>query len=729
MKDEMIRDRLVVGLLDCALSERLQLDPELTLEKAKRAARQKEAVKEQQQSLRSDLKVPGTTDVDVVGQQRREQVRGPNTHSTVNLPNIGRTRCGNCGRGPHTRENCPARRVACHSCGRQGHFSAHCRSKEVLALSVPGFEEDVQSADPVFLGTLGNKGTSTWTVDVASHGKLLRFKIDTGPEVTAISETTYESLGKTQLLRKCAKTLYGPSAEPLHILGVLQMELKYSGRVCHQPVNIPIPYFEKVKLELTKMESSGVISQVDVPTEWCAAMVAVPKKTGSLRICVDLRPLNECVLREVHPLPKVDVTLASLSGAQVFSKLDANSGFWQIPLSEESRLLTTFITPFGRYCFNKLPFGIASAPEHFQKVMNKVLSGLDGIVCQMDDTLVFGKSQEEHDKRLLTTLSRIQSAVLVFRLILRRLQPSKDMPPPKNISDLRRFMGMVTQLGKFTPNLAELSQPLRELLSTKRCWCWGPDQVESFTNIKTELTKPAVLAFYNPANETKVSADASSHGLGAVLLQMEANAWKPEAFASRSMSSTKVRYAQIEKEALATTWACERFRDYLVGKRFCIETDHKPLVPLLSSTHLDNLPPRVLRFRLRLMRFDYSIVHVPGKLLYTADTLSRAPTTLPDADSNALQDEVEGFVSNVTKCLPATEGKLQTYRVFQASDPECVQIMKYCRFGWPEKHCISDGTKPYWVHRGLLTIQDDLLLFGSRIVVPRASVEKHLTNS
>ncbi|KAL5506839.1 hypothetical protein EMCRGX_G008586 [Ephydatia muelleri] len=783
MKDEMIRDRLVVGLLDCALSERLQLDPELTLEKAKRAARQKEAVKEQQQSLRSDLKVPGTTDVDVVGQQRREQVRGPNTHSTVNLPNIGRT-------------------------------SAHCRSKEVLALSVPGFEEDVQSADPVFLGTLGNKGTSTWTVDVASHGKLLRFKIDTGAEVTAISETTYESLGKTQLLRKCAKTLYGPSAEPLHILGVLQMELKYSGRVCHQPVyvikglkgnllglpaiqslqllsrinsiddystniyrqfpnlfrglgiyddpyhiklkpnatphcvytarNIPIPYFEKVKLELTKMESSGVISQVDVPTEWCAAMVAVPKKTGSPRICVDLRPLNECVLREVHPLPKVDVTLASLSGAQVFSKLDANSGFWQIPLSEESRLLTTFITPFGRYCFNKLPFGIASAPEHFQKVMNKVLSGLDGIVCQMDDTLVFGKSQEEHDKRLLTTLSRIQSAGLTLNkekcLFSKRtitflghvidssgvspdpekIAAIKDMPPPKNISDLRRFMGMVTQLGKFTPNLAELSQPLRELLSTKRCWCWGPDQVESFTNIKTELTKPAVLAFYNPANETKVSADASSHGLGAVLLQMEANAWKPVAFASRSMSSTEVRYAQIEKEALATTWACERFRDYLVGKRFCIETDHKPLVPLLSSTHLDNLPPRVLRFRLRLMRFDYSIVHVPGKLLYTADTLSRAPTTLPDADSNALQDEVEGFVSNVTKCLPATEGKLQTYRVFQASDPECVQIMKYCRFGWPEKHCISDGTKPYWVHRGLLTIQDGLLLFGSRIVVPRA---------
>ena len=132
------------------------------------------------------------------------------------------------------------------------------------------------------------------------------------------------------------------------------------------------------------------------------------------------------------------------------------------------------------------------------------------------------------------------------------------------------------------------------------------------------------------------------------------NVWKPVAFASRSMSSTEVRYTQIEKEALAATWACKRFRDYLVGKWFCIETDHKPLVPLLSSTHLDNLPPRVLCFRLRLMCFDYNIIHVPGKLLYTADTLSHAPTTLPDVDSNALQNEVEGFVSYVTKCLPAS---------------------------------------------------------------------------
>ena len=112
------------------------------------------------------------------------------------------------------------------------------------------------------------------------------------------------------------------------------------------------------------MKSLGVISKVDVPTDWCAGMVVVPKKSGEVRICVDLKPLNESILHEVHPLPCVDETLAQLTGAKTFSKLDANSGFWQVPLASTSRLLTTFITPYGRYCFNKLLFGIASAPEN-----------------------------------------------------------------------------------------------------------------------------------------------------------------------------------------------------------------------------------------------------------------------------------------------------------------------------------------------------------------------------
>ena len=137
--------------------------------------------------------------------------------------------------------------------------------------------------------------------------------------------------------------------------------------VLHTPRNAPLRMRLKVKAELECMESLGVISKVTAPTPWCAGMVAVPKPDGSVRICVDLRPLNASVLREVHPLPTVDSILAQLSGARVFSKLDANSGFWQIPLDKESCPLTTFITLYGRFCFNKMPFGISTAPEQFQK--------------------------------------------------------------------------------------------------------------------------------------------------------------------------------------------------------------------------------------------------------------------------------------------------------------------------------------------------------------------------
>ena len=144
------------------------------------------------------------------------------------------------------------------------------------------------------------------------------------------------------------------------------------------------------------------------PTPWCAGIVVVLKPSGKVRICVDLKPLIENVLRELHPLPKVDSTLAQLSGARIFSKLDTNSGFWQVPLAPQSRLLTTFLTPWGRYAFNKLPFGISSAPEHFQKRMNDLLSDIPGVLCHVDDVLVSGETKEIHDQRLHEVLQRLQ---------------------------------------------------------------------------------------------------------------------------------------------------------------------------------------------------------------------------------------------------------------------------------------------------------------------------------
>eukprot|EP00731_Ephydatia_muelleri_P004100 Em0002g276a len=718
-KDEMIRDRLVVGIRDSVLSERMQMDPDLTLENAKKMVRQKEAVKEQQLELKCDAGGTHESNMDTVKLQSKERGKYIQEERSA-------SKCHRCGKRAHPLEHCPAKDVRCSSCHRLGHFAAHCCTRGLQSMQQ---ESDSSTAmDSAYLAVVGQE--SSWIVDIQLCGRNLKFKLDTAIEglklvtrMDTISDYSSKIMGQFPKLFQGL----GNVKEPYHI------QLKPNSRpyALYTARNVPFALRDKVKEELRKMEEAGVISRVDEPTEWCAGMVVAPKKNGSVRICVDLRPLNECVLREIHPIPMVDETLALLSGAQLFSKLDANNGFWQVPLTEESRRLTTFITPNGRFYFNKLPFGICSAPEHFQRVMSRILSGLEGVKSMT------GGSQQYLRTRLETagvTLNKDkcsfgqESLKFLGHVIDKegiRPDPDKtaaiwDMPAPQNISYLRRFMGMVTQLGKFTPNLAELSQPLRDLLSSKRAWNWGPSQREAFSLVKMELSKPSVLAHYSPTARVKVTANASSHGLGAVLTQLNKGEWRPVTFASRSMTETERRYAQIEKEALAVTWACEKFRDYVLGRNFDIETDHKPLVPILSSKQLNSLPPRVLRFRLRLMHYSYSITHVPGKLLYTADTLSRAPTTNSPKDLIPLQEEAEVFIDSAIQCLPTTGEKLKEFSASQASDAVCSQVMKYCQFGWPDKHRVTDDIKPYWTLRGYLTVHNGLLLYGRRIVIPVA---------
>ena len=238
--------------------------------------------------------------------------------------------------------------------------------------------------------------------------------------------------------------------------------------------------------------------------------------------------------------------------------------------------------------------------------MSKLLEGMEGVVCLIDDVLIF---EEEHDVRLRAVLDRMAKAGTTLNLekcmfqqselkflghVLNQDGVSPDpektraialMPPPEGVPGLRRFLGMVNHLGKFSPRLSELTKPLRDLLSTKNSWSWGPAQEKAFRQVKEELSRPTVLTLYSTQAETKVSADSSSYGLGAVLMQRQSadSTWKPVAYASRALTETEGQYAQIEKEALACTWAAEKFSDYLLGKHFVMETDHKPLVSLLGN--------------------------------------------------------------------------------------------------------------------------------------------------
>ena len=212
-----------------------------------------------------------------------------------------------------------------------------------------------------------------------------------------------------------------------------------------------------------------------------------------------------------------------------------------------------------------------------------------------------------------------------------------------------------------------------------------------------------------------MSADASSFGLGSVLLQRQLRGeLRPVAYASRSMTDTERRYAQIEKEALATTWALEHWADLLIGMHFRVETDHLPLVPLLSTKLLDELPIRIQRFRMRLMRYSFSIAHVPGKYLYTADALSRAPLRVTiDRGSEEFQREMNFYVNAVLVQLPASHRRLEEIRREVAKDDTLAIVSRYVKTGWPDdKRKVHGPVNLCWPERGNLSIHDMGCCFG-----------------
>ncbi|KAL7861742.1 hypothetical protein SRHO_G00131830 [Serrasalmus rhombeus] len=389
LHDEMVRDRLVVGLRDTKLSEHLQMDPELTLAKAVTRARQSEQVKKQQEVLKKNFK-GDTLNMQLDSMQLKQ--RGGIKHTPVKL------------QSSQSDTGADVTAVPERLCSPD-QLSRLVKSSKVLkgpggtALSIKGkftatlqkgqksIKQDVYVVKDLATPLLGCPAVT------AQHlvTRLEEVNLDNEEAVKLEFPKLFSGLGKMQ---GEYKIVLKPGAKPFSL---------------STPRCISLPLMPRVKEELNRMEQQGVISKVEQPTEWCAPMVVVPKQIGKVRICTDLTELNKSVLRERHPLPSVEHTLGQLAGARVFSKLDANSGFWQIPLSKESSLLTTFITPFGQYCY-RLCFGISSAPEHFQKRMTQLLEGLEGVLCQMDDVLIWGATQQQHDERLRATLSRLQEA-------------------------------------------------------------------------------------------------------------------------------------------------------------------------------------------------------------------------------------------------------------------------------------------------------------------------------
>jgi len=340
---------------------------------------------------------------------------------------------------------------------------------------------------------------------------------------------------------------------------------------------VPIPLLEKTEAKLNAMVEEQLIRRIESATEWCAPLVVVPKRDGDVRICVDYSELNEYVIRPRQQQPAVDECLTRHGNDTVSSVLDAKQGFWQVPLHKDSQEIT-FLTPFGRFCWNRLPMGLSSSGEFHQRQMQLLLAGIPGVVSYLDDVLVSGSTVEEHDKCLRTVLERLfEGGILLNKqkcqirkdevrflenLIGRRgisTDPEKvsailNLPAPTDVTGMRSALGMVNQLIKFMPQLSSVTQLLRELTVLGNEWTWGPPQEEAFNKIKAMLTSTPCLASFDPKKPTRVSADSSSFGLGALIEQQLNQDWRLVAYASRTLSPTESRYDQVEKEALASTW-------------------------------------------------------------------------------------------------------------------------------------------------------------------------------
>ena len=816
--EELLRDRIAVGVNSPALREKLTTNENLKLNSCVAIIRQWYSSQKLSNELQSRLSGTTATAAAVRGKRHQNPPKSSKHDKNKRESTQSNSRCYRCGKEKHRKSDCPAIKATCNRCKKKGHYAEMCKSKAINAID----DDDTEA----FMGkvTADNETIKDedFTIKLFMDHHPVTFQIDCGADLTVIGKN---HLPKNTQLRPSDRILIGASMNRLKVLGCFNATLKTTkGKVCLErcyvvnhirhpllgkpaikalnllkrintttdatsdaahareqvfkdfpalfsglgtmkgveydiklkenstphaisaPRRVAQPLLPQVKQELERMERIGVVRKLDdnEVSEHVAPMVVVPKPGGKVRICVDLKKLNENVVRPRHVLPSVDETLAKLKKGQFFSKLDANSGFWQIKLSERSQLLTTFLTPFGRYCHLKLPFGITSGPEFYQReVDDKIVQNADNIACLIDDIAVASGSVEQHKRELYPVLEKLQNAGLTLNREKceffvdeitfvghkinrhgicqddRKIAAVQHMPQPQNITDLRSFLGLCQQLAKFSHKLASLIEPLRALLSDKNEFLWSQNHTQAFEAIKSELTSPRVLMPYHPEKATKVMTDASRSGFGAILLQKECDAtpFRPVYFASKSLSKAEKNYSVIELEAASIVYACQKFDKYLLGMpTFEVETDHKPLISLLGSKDIDKLPPRIVRFRLALMRYNFTIKHVNGKDNVIADCLSRA--SIPDEECNVFEKQCTSYINGLLGNLPATDRRLESIKENQHEDEICLKIAEYARTGWPNAKDIPPALKQYATFKDEFSVCEGLLLKAERIVIP-----------
>ena len=420
---------------------------------------------------------------------------------------------------------------------------------------------------------------------------------------------------------------------------------------------------------------------------------------------------------------------------------------------------TAFWTPFGRYRYLRMPFGISLAPEEFECKLHETLDDLPGVVVLRDDVLVtgYGETHEEavidHDTNLARLLQRARETNLKLnksKINLRKSEvkfmrhvitdeglipdPDKvkaveEMPRPTCKKELLSLLGFVNYLSKFLPRLPEVAQPLRNLIAKEAPFLWSPHHELAFAEIKQLVVNHPVLEFYHHKAEVTLQCDASDYGLGAALLQDG----QPVAYASRTLSPVEINYAQIEKDCLAIVFGCQRFDQYLARKdKIHVESDHKPLQTIFKNP-IHSAPCRLQRMCLRLLRYNLDVGYKKGSRMYLADHLFRA--TVGPKNEAEKTDEFQVFSTELESLSLFDAIKLSPERLVQlksctAQDPVLMTLKTTVLTGWPEdRQQVPISIRDYWLYREKVSVHNGVLFKSHRVNIPSEEILSRIHSS